>query len=395
MLICTPPAYDRLASAGIIAQIKKHQDEVEELVLASGIPDAASAQAVLTWARTFLANRFLDGEQARCAREIVQRAEESTLQRRRGDGRNESLPRQTDWFLAHLLIGQDLFSPEKFGFPNATTLATAITTYCNEFCSWSELGDAYSTWRSTDSTTGRTNAVFLSLHGDVHYIQSQYRFCAPTIEETLFGQEILFAPVTAEECNHSIVTYQDSSPMLLALLYYAQHLRLDTIDEIVNWREVLRETGEHVVHAAEALGNHNEDFFTLSVNQARLAGMHEFGVGALPLIIFQGPGAPTAVPVIKDQKLLICLDRSPGTSTSSSAISFGDGSTAPIQAFNRQVFPYVTYTAADLPELLRATMKYFARDRSRLYRIMDLFNTGQLKSFPRLSAHSAGQSSCE
>lgn len=131
--------------------------------------------------------------------------------------------------------------------------------------------------------------------------------------------------------------------------------------EIVNWREVLESIGGGVGTAtAECLSGSGSDFGFDLLLELPIFSNEEIKIS--PLFIF-GDSESITLPYFQEGKLLYLRKRENGEYDFHSPFVKGKYSKV------------VEYIPEDLPEILKATYKYFARDRTYLHRIMDWFNS--------------------
>jgi hypothetical protein len=202
------------------------------------------------------------------------------------------------------------------------------------------------------------------MHGDLYVAQVDVSG-QDTIQKTLFGDERRFDCIKPSPECRGIGAYQDWSQFLLATLKYAEKIGQAKHPDIVNWKEVLESIGGGVgTNTAECMfGNRNNDHTAEMLFMPELWNDKDTPK-TVPLTVFNhGVKDAHFIPYVQEDKLIYLIENSKGEFT-----------------FNNRFFEdkkfrkCLEYTPEDIPQVLRGTYKYFARDRSMLSLILERFN---------------------
>ncbi|MFH1918237.1 MAG: hypothetical protein ABIJ14_04015 [Nanoarchaeota archaeon] len=257
-------------------------------------------------------------------------------------------------FLASLVLGEKVSNPEKFGFPSRRSLEESIASFCvgeKHIIGWK---DRSYFWRKE----GVKNEISSNEHGD--FYASQTDISGEDYvkkEKDLFGErEFRNFSTIKETCNiNTIRDYQDWTMFLISILNYAKQIGKEKIHEIINWRSVLGEIGFIGTHTTEAFGGTKFDDYLME----RPNLIHGKTLSMFPIFI-----GKDFIPYVKDDKLIYLVEDNNGEISLDFTGRF----------FEDHKFSKVNeYTQEDLPHMLRATYRLFARDRTLLPKIMKAF----------------------
>lgn len=217
-------------------------------------------------------------------------------------------------------------------------------------------------WR-TDTHCTRFS---LSMHGDLSVCQT--RFPASKSRSTFFGEEIL-TPVAIDWNDNSshFTIYQDASTFLVAILDFSRRTGTSDLREILEWRETLKEVGEVGTNTCEAFGGTLDSISRMVLSCAELLSRQTIPECA-PLTIPGGTGQLRQYAIFDEGKLLIATAERAGDTMFDLPGMYG-----------RETFSVrARFLPEDIPNLVRGTLKLFARDRSRMRWIMDAFPKSEL-----------------
>ena len=352
---CPEPAYRRMQTSGLRERIKDKKEDIHSFFLFNGIDKEGNGEEVINFAKR---NIGMSGELGIVYREIVNLADELDENEVRLDEFEEAMV-QNPCFLGYFVLGKEIIHPEKFGFPSRRKLEEAIASFCiGEDHLFSDYGHQR-IWRNR----GLKNGIFLNEHGDLYASQKDVSGCE-RIVNTLFGAVEEFDCIKRAEETSAIYSYQDWSGFLISLLRYAEYVGKKNIPEIVNWRGVLDVEGAVGTNTAECMFGGGDDWgikFMLETPVLTPGIKPEIFPWQLPcrdLTIF---------PYLCDKRLVF-MTQTKGKNEGEVIKEF-EGTHHENSRFVRGI----VYDERDLVEALRATYKYFARDRTLLPKIMDLF----------------------
>ena len=266
-------------------------------------------------------------------------------------------------FLGKIVLGDEIYNYEKYGFPSQKSLEESITSFCigeREFFSGSRTEDY---WR----TGNIKNRISLNVHGDLY--ASQCDVSGKTrIEKTLFGENLeVFETYKNIETSTGISAHQDWSQFLVSLLKYSEYLGKRDLNEIVNWKTVLENSGGgRGTATSEAMFGTNFDEFQLEmlmetpVLNDKIEKLERF-----PLSIYSGQESSVLPYVFENKLFYLGKDNSGNISLENFSHIYK----------NKKFSKSLEYCEEDLPYVLTATYKYFARDRSKMTKILDYFNS--------------------
>jgi len=359
---CPNPAYSRLVASGIAAKIEKGRQRVEDILNEDYILCEPTAKCLWKIAEEHVFDTALKSSERKeaCKDVLYMRAELEEIAKQDFIfyGTVKHLAAQHPVFLACLLLGKDVLDYANYGFPTRRSFSEAVTSY---FFGEHRLGfERDYTWRQGK----HKNTISQNIHGDLHVSQVNVSG-ADLTRETLFETEHVFDTILRDPKSTYLHAYQDWSYFLMITLKYAQAIGMGNMPEIVHWRETLEQAGGGVgTNTAEAMfGGSGPDFY-----------LHDFEDGDIyregqqpekfRLAIPTPHDHKFQIPTMIDNKLVYFIESEKGTEH------------FPYfpQHFKEKKFTrQVEYYPEDLPHVLTATYKYFARDRTRLPRIMDMF----------------------
>jgi len=277
--------------------------------------------------------------------------------------------------LAYVAVGEDLTRFEEFGFPSRQSLERAITSFCIGENLWNGSDRDYS-WRNGKMK----NSINHDVHGDVYIGQinlagRERKF--PTLFEEQKGFELLGLELDDyKDCAglHEGIgaDYNYWETFLISALKWAEAIGKKNIPEITDWKRALASIGGGVgTHTSECEfgGSGSDDWrFDMEVKETPiLIQGRESEVKLFPHCIKRGYGDDLVYPyVIGNELHFICKSAEGNIEIPSRA-----------EMFNGVKFKSgVVYQESDLPEVLKGTYKYFARDRSAIPKIIDKFLRG-------------------
>lgn len=240
------------------------------------------------------------------------------------------------FLIGRMVFGSDLEKFAQFGFSSKRDLAKAITVYCaseryginNTYCKY--------IWR----TRNYRNEISLCDHGD---------FSVEQID--ISSQQNTVILTNPPEEGFGIV--QDWSPFLVYALKYAEAIGRKDIPEIINWRDFAGK-----IRASNPWGSKIPD----KSAELDLATENLFLRGLIPIQhpLFTG-GNSVVAPSINEDRLEILQENNSGD----------------ISIFNGKIKMkrIITYFPEDIPHLLNANYKLFARSVNAMVQIMDYFNS--------------------
>ena len=367
---CPKPAYDRLIRSGVVERIleKPTREAIDHILLYSNPYDEGPGELALEFAeRGFpTINPFgkIDLDLTRMYRDILDFFQNFNEEGSCILNRFEELLLEHPSFLAHVVLtGIDRETFLKFGFPTRRSLEEAITSFClGEDHLIRRWGRDYC-WRQGNFK----NRISLNEHGDLYASQTDVSG-EDRIEETLLGPiEIFdtFKKIDRESKVGAINVYQDWSQFLTVTLKYAEAIGQARMPELVNWKEHLERFGGGVgTCTAEAeFGIGGSDIIVQDLKETPILTEGK-KPESLPLSIYSGRDS-TFLPYIANRNLTYLQEDKNGET-----IPELEGTRLEDTRFSRRI----EYVPEDLPHVLGATYKFFARDRSLLPKIMDMFS---------------------
>ncbi len=353
-VVCPKPAYDRLAKAGLISLIEKQQEKIADLLLMGDF--SGEIGEIIEQAKHNLSDKN---------RKISDRSEmfkgiaefEADIDEYAG-AYSDAIQRATlkhPSLLAYLVLGERVLDYETLGFPDRRSLEESIASFCIGERVYLSMGREW-IWR---------NGIFRheisqNIHGDLHASQEDVSG-NDSVERTLFGDKERFDTMKVKDKNlQGVFACQDWSQFLVATLRYSQEIGKSREPVIVNWKLVLEKIGAVGTNSAEAefgLGyNPVDSLFSVDVLTKGKK------LRTMPLIIH---GRETqSIPYIDNGNLTYLVEDKEGE------IEINEQG----RMFDEKKFRKVLeYTPQDLPEILKANYRFFARDRRLLPQIMDRF----------------------
>jgi len=257
-------------------------------------------------------------------------------------------------FLASLVLGEEISNFEKLGFPSRKSLEESITSFC--------VGEKHVVGRKDRSYFWRNgnlkNEISSNEHGDFYASQTDVSGeDYVKKEKTIFGEGQIRVIGTVKESpkSNAIRAHQDWTMFLISILKYARHLEKERMPEIVNWKDVLKETGFIGTNTAEAYGGSRFERYLIE----RPILIQGESLEMFPIFIGED-----FIPYVKDNKLIYLM----GEGNGEISLDFTG------RFFENSKFSKVNeYSPEDIPYMLRATYKLFARDRTLLPKIMEAF----------------------
>jgi hypothetical protein len=356
---CPNPAYNRIIESGVAGRIKRKKSAIGDVLLYNSIYEGG-CDWILKRAEREMAN---NSELREVFRDIL--ILEKLLEEKKFDfeGR-EKIMIEHPSFLGYLVLEDEIIQPQKFGFPSRRKLEEAISSFC--------IGERhlFSTnnvwvWRNGSFK----NEIYLNLHGDLYGSQ---RDVSGNYSKTqgLFGVIEEFDAVKEIGKSSTIYSHQDWSGLLISLLRYAEAIGLKDMPEIRNWRGVLDKIGGGVgTNTAEYMFGKSSSMFGKSssswvvhdlkertiLTSGRITDSYPLHLPCRELEIF---------PYINGRNLIFMTKSKEGEK-----LEELKGTELEDYRFARGII----YNEQDLPDALKATYKFFARDRSLLPKIMGAF----------------------
>jgi len=244
--------------------------------------------------------------------------------------------------LAYLAIGRDLLKFSKYGFYTRRQLEETITSFC--FSDQLDRRDAC-TWINGNYK----NIIKQTDHADLDVTQKDISG-RHYVEETLFGPVEVFDTIK-EGTGKGIGGDQNWTMFLLSILKYAEAIGKKRMYEIVNWKKVIEEVGAKGSNTAEAMfGGKLESFI---FDRELLVDGKE--PESFPL------RTENAIPYVNAGKLYFLREDSNGKIKFDYRLLHGKYSEAAV------------FDESDLPDLLRGTYRFYARDRSEIPQMLEMF----------------------
>lgn len=380
-LVCPRPAYERLEANGLIKRILKKdtREAVDDILLHSNPYDYEGEKTVLSFIKKGADNGIptlspfsgrVMQEHTEMFRNINAFYQEFDTEPFEGGFEHfESLLVKYPDFLGYLALQNDL--PEKysqFGFPTRKSLAEAVTSFCIGETELIRNWGNEIAWRNRNFK----NVIFLNEHGDLYAGQIDVSGKDEFIQ-TLFGPVNVFDTMKQIPERKAVHAYQDWSQFLIATLKYAQQIGMADMPEITRWREHLEKFGGGVgTNTAEAMFGSGGLERTMIENEMQEAEITTCGVKIKeskkwPLTISSRES--TFFPYLR-RKLIYLKEIKDGKEKQKGfKIPEFEGTTLADSRFEKTL----QYDETDLPLILGATYKFFARDRTLLPVIMNIF----------------------
>ncbi|MGV8142803.1 MAG: hypothetical protein ACP5NS_04185 [Candidatus Pacearchaeota archaeon] len=356
---CPRPAYERILESGVEPMIFARKKELVDIFLYGDIEENTVGKRILNWAENLVFGETRGiSDETESAKDMLQlRRELNELEESSASDRFKYLFIEYPAFLARLVLGNNAINYEKYGFPTRKSLEESIASFC--------IGEEerIRNWDQRSHFWRRGNYKFeinQNMHGDLWAGQTDISG-REIRDQTLFGEVTVFDTIKRDSVTTSVQAYQDWGPFLAITLKYAQAIGKGNIREIRDWEAVLEETGFVRTNTAEA----------------------EFGGGGIDPTDFLMDR-----PVMEEGKRSEILPLTMGHSNESLWIPYIQNGRLIYLAKNKEgevklktpfskdaetYSPALVYDSEDLPEVLKATYKLFARDRTDLKRIMKRF----------------------
>ena len=354
---CPNPAYNRIINSELYERILQKREQIEFLV---DIPYEMPGKRIIHQARAIFFNpdRRIS-ERSEVARDILELErifdeEDFYL----ADERVVEAMLTHPALIANIILGEDVLRFRNYGFPTRRSLETALVSFAiGEEESFDSTMNRDYVWRNGDMK----NTISQNTHGDLYAGQTDVSGKEST-ETTLFGEVQEFDVVKRDVEYRGISAYQDWSQFLAATLRYAEAIGRADLPEIVNWRDVLEQTGSVGTNTTEAMfGDGGMDMTEFLMREPIL--QERVSLNSWPLTIFAGSDY-IFLPYVKDRDLLYLEEKEDGEVEVQSNCPTID---------KKRFSVCLRFSESDLPHILRATYKYFARDRSKLPKIMSAF----------------------
>lgn len=349
-IVCPDVAYSRLEKSGIIQElVSQPKREIVSSALVKSFENLPDPEDIVEKRRL----GKLIGEKDERDEDLL-KFWDDYLDSNMGRG-SETLFHSNPVVIPYLTFGDGVFDYAQKGFSSRRDLERAITGFC--------LGERRSFWRNDEwvwRNDGTKNVITRNEHGDMYVCQFN---CSGKYEKTngLFGEIEEFDTMNVED-SVGIGAYQDWSGFLVSLLRFAEKVGMRDIPEIVKWEETLESIGGGRGGCyTVGRGSHwGIDWLMRSELICKGKDMENLPIGICP-----GPQRDSYMPYYEDGNLTYVIESEDGE-------DFGRN-----ERFLKDVKleRRVSYNSDDIPEALKATYKYFARDRSLIPIIMDSFNS--------------------
>ena len=359
---CLNPAYDKIVKSGLDKTILEKGHLIgSEILLFRNIYFENCEEFFNREKDLFLNPNRKISSQSETSKKILELEKEFTNSHSWMPEEFEKLLIKYPCFLGKIVLGEEIYNYEKFGFPTQKSLEESISAFCigeKEIFSSSRTEDF---WR----TGNLRNCISLNMHGDLYVYQTNV-YGKSRIENTLFGDVEIFEKYKEDAESSGISAHQDWSEFLLAALKYAQFIGKKEILEIKNWKNFLESLGGgRGTATSEAMFGTSfsewelERFMETPVLNNKLEKLERF-----PLSIHSGLDS-VSYPYISENKLFYLKENESGNiSLEKFSHIYKD------KNFSR----VLEYSEEDLIPLLSAIYKYFARDRRKMGKILDYFN---------------------
>ena len=348
-VVCPDVAFDRLKESGIIEELTNHSNRniISSLLVKSfdGLPEPEEIVEENALRNSISEKDERDNDLLKFWEDYLDS---------NGCGDSDLLFHDNPVVLPYLTLGDKVFDYVEKGFPNRRDLEKAVTSFC--------LGERRLFWNNDEwvwRNDGVKNVITRDMHGDMYACQFD---CSGKYKKIngLFGEIEEFDTMNVVS-SIGIGAYQDWSEFLVSLLRFSEKIGMREIPEIVNWEETLESIGGGRGGAYTVGGSSEWSVGLLMKSQLICKGEN---LKFFPISICPGPQRDSYMPYYEDGSLTYIIKSSEGENLGRKEPAF-EG-----VKFDRRI----SYNAEDLPEALKATYKYFARDRSLIPMIMDRFN---------------------
>lgn len=347
------PARNALQESGAAEVLTSLTDEIAECDFEH--LDGPRIDRVFSWARKTLGAANVSSTLHVAARAIGN-AEQASLERHLFD--------EEFYLKHHAILPWAMFSPEQLNklleyFNDLSTTERALTMAVLEQTSDRYIKDNLWTWNHK----GKISRMFLNDHGDLSLSQVDTQVSVKE-ESTLFGITRTFEPVVASE-EHFVCCYQDASLLLISILKFAILTGHQPTPGKLDWKQILSEVGAVATNTSEAYGGNNNSFLRILVDQPLFEDGRE---GQSPQ---QFPAPPRSdfsdfPRYDQETKRLEIYTTEHLEDLPQRKIELGAGGSFPA---SRVMY----FEAEEIPQLIKGTLRLFARDRSRVKIIFELF----------------------
>jgi len=373
---CPKSAYERLMKGGLVGKVLRKKQEISELML-YGYDFHSASQSYLLFEKA-------KGELFKTNTRLSEKSEvwKNILFLYEKIDKNEDFKTDSEMFeestieypslFSCMILGEELFDYEKYGFPTRKSLEESIASFCIgerwNYFGLSGRGDY--TWRTEDGNF--KNSLSNEFHGDcwIHQIDVSGKYKK---EQTLFGEIESFDTIKdiygTEDRKGINAHYNYWENLLMIILKYAKSLGKEKIPEIINWRETLEKAGGGVgTMTTEAMfggGGRSDINLELLFEDPIINADRKEKLETWPLYI-RGDSEVNYLPYVFKRNLHFiksCKDEEGSLDLSFAAPRFKEG----------KYKMHISYYESDLPHLLTGIYKLFARDRSLLPKIMNKF----------------------
>ena len=349
---CTDSAYKRLEAFGLIHRICN--DTIRDQMLSAYFDYTNGLQKIFKKAeKVVMANLEKISERRIVYEEILKLKHD--LENGSGWINRDEVIKNYPGILAFMALGEDVLNYKSYEFPTRRALEEAVSGFCvGEWETAFSLSKENYIWRRN----GLKNRISNAWHGDL-YVGQVNVFSEEKKEEGLFESTIYFDSLIDSEYS-AILAHYDSWPFfLVGVLKYAEAMGKKNIPEIIDWREVIKKVGYASTYTAEAeFGSQGNDFLIYQLKEGKLliGGKRRETYNDLSIV---DNSNCSYTPCLLDSNLAYVRRSKEGESF-----------------FCEEDLKYskvLTYSEEDLPDLLAGTYRLFARDRSQLPKIMDMF----------------------
>ena len=352
---CLNPAYEKIKAGEINKRISDKNEIIYNNILLYKSPYFEGSENMFNNIRGFYFNKDRGiSEKSKVFEGIIKLERDIDEKNYFSPTDFEKVLLEHPYFLSYIILGDEMFDYKKFNFPSLRSLSESITSFCIGERSFS---DEY-IWRFNNFK----NRISRNTHGDLFV--GQYNISGKSsLENTLFGNEEIF-DISSDVRGVGISAYQDWSSFLVGSLKYAECLGKEKMREITGWKEVLEEAGGGIGNnSAEAFGMGSSDYELKFLMDAPIF-QENIKLERYPLYVCS-QGLTCSYPYFKGGKLLYLIEDERGEILMENLSNVYK---------DKKFYEALEYSEEDLPDILTATYKYFARDRSRMHKIMELFN---------------------
>jgi hypothetical protein len=360
---CTNPAYVRLEKHGLIARISKKKNKIHDMSLYNGFDDS---DKIIEELKQFIKAHPGSNEENELQNDLslfFYEIDEPEREDGKEDYYNslkfEHFAGKHPSFLASYALGRDVLRYREFEFPSRRRLDEAVAAFC--LGERQVFGLMHDNWVWRNMPRNLKNEISLNMHGDLYASQCDV---SGNEHNGLFPEIVLFESMKDAE-KKSVFAHQDWSQFLTCALKYAQYLGKEKMPEIVNWREVLESIGGGVgTNTAEAFGGTASEW---EIDMLMETPLLEQGKSPSTFPLALHSRESSSIAYLSDGMLAYVREDEHGK-----PLAEFKGTRIEDRKFSR----FIEYDSSDLPQVLKASYKYFARDRSILPKIMEKFIAG-------------------